>query len=273
MDNNNFEFIRQFLKDETAIILDSSKEYLVESRLTPISKELSYSSIDELINAFKISHNEQIKLKIIDAMTINETLFFRDVHPFEALRNKILPEIIKNKPVKKIDIWCAASSSGQEPYTIAMILKEISTQLSDWKVNIVASDISEKMLSKAKEGIYNQLEINRGLPINYLAKYFEKNGSNWQISKEIRDMVKFEKINLMRSWNIPKMDLVFMRNVLIYFDVDTKKNIVQRVEKTLHPLGYLFLGGAETTLGISNEFVRVGIDKVPCYQLKLKTTI
>ena len=154
-----------------------------------------------------------------------------------------------------------------------MILKEISTQLSDWKVNIVASDISEKMLSKAKEGIYNQLEINRGLPINYLAKYFEKNGSNWQISKEIRDMVKFEKINLMRSWNIPKMDLVFMRNVLIYFDVDTKKNIVQRVEKTLHPLGYLFLGGAETTLGISNEFVRVGIDKVPCYQLKLKTTI
>jgi chemotaxis protein methyltransferase CheR len=270
MDNNNFEFIREFLKNETAIVLDPTKEYLVESRLTPLSKELGFSSLDALISSFKSTPSENIKLKIIDAMTINETLFFRDIHPFEVLKNKILPEIIAKKGEKKLEIWCAAASSGQEPYTIAMIIKDLEMHLAGWVINIIGSDISEKMLSKAKNGIYNQLEVNRGLPLTYLAKHFQKKGSEWQISQEIRDMVQFQKINLMKPWAIPKMDLIFMRNVLIYFSVETKKEIVQRVENTLHPSGYLFLGGAETTMGINDQFERAGIDKVPCYQLKIK---
>lgn len=270
MDNSNFEFIRKFMKDETAIILDQSKEYLVESRLTPVSKELGYASLDDLIKEFKGRPKEETKLKIIDAMTINETLFFRDIHPFEALKTKILPELIAKKADKKLNIWCAAASSGQEPYTIAMVLKDFDMHLKGWTINILASDISEKMLLRAREGKYNQLEINRGLPLTYLAKFFEKNGADWQISKEVRDMVKFQKINLMNSWTMPRMDLIFMRNVLIYFNVETKKDIVKRVEETLFPSGYLFLGGAETTMGINNNFERLGIDKVPCYQLKTK---
>ncbi|WP_133137767.1 CheR family methyltransferase [Legionella rowbothamii] len=268
MDNNNFEFIRQFIKAETAIVLEPTKEYLVECRLTPISKELGFASLDELIHAFKRQPREEIKLKIIDAMTINETLFFRDIHPFELLKTKIFPELKAKKSNKKVDIWCAAASSGQEPYTIAMILKELSSQFQGWSINIIASDISEKMLAKAKEGLYNQMEVNRGLPLTYLTQFFEKKGPNWQINKEIRDMVTFQKINLINPWAIPKMDLVFMRNVLIYFNIDTKKEIVKRVEATLNPEGYLFLGGAETTIWINNQFVRVGIDKFPCYQLK-----
>lgn len=270
MDNNNFEYVRKFLRDETAIILDPTKEYLVECRLSPISKELGFKSLDELITAFKASPKEEIKLKIIDAMTINETFFFRDIHPFEALKTQIIPAIIAKKDSKKLDIWCAASSSGQEPYTIAMILKDLAPQLLNWSINIIASDISEKMLMKAKSGVYNQLEVNRGLPLIYLAKYFEKKGSEWQINQEIRNMVKFEKINLMNRWTLPSMDIVFMRNVLIYFDSDTKKDIIKRVEEILNPSGYLFLGGAETTMGINNQFERVGIEKVPCYQLTKK---
>lgn len=259
------------MKDETAIVLESTKEYLVECRLTPVSKELGFASLDALIQHFKTAPREEIKLKIIDAMTINETLFFRDIHPFELLKSKILPELKAKKNSKRLDIWCAAASSGQEPYTIAMILKELSVQFQGWNINIIASDISEKMLAKAKEGSYNQMEVNRGLPLAYLTQFFEKKGPNWQINKEIRDMVKFQKINLIHPWTIPKMDLVFMRNVLIYFNIETKKDIVKRVEETLNPDGYLFLGGAETTMGINNQFARVGIDKFPCYQLKQNT--
>ena len=268
MNNNDFEFIRKFIKDQAAIILEPGKEYLVESRLTPIAKESGFPSLDGLINEIRLRPTDDLKLKIIDSMTINETLFFRDIHPFEVLKNTILPELISKKSDRKLNIWCAAASSGQEPYTIAMILKEHSEKLKNWNINFIASDISMKMLAKAKDGVYNQLEVNRGLPTSYLIKYFEKKGADWQIKKEIRDTVNFQKINLMNPWSISGMDLVFMRNVLIYFNVETKKEIFKRIENTLHADGYFFLGGSETTIGINNEFERIGVNKVPCYKLK-----
>lgn len=269
MNSIDFEFIREFIKKQAAIVLEPGKEYLVESRLNPIAKEAGFSSLEGLISEIRCKPADELKLKIIDALTINETLFFRDVHTFDTLKDNIIPGIIAKKTNdKRLNIWCAASSSGQEPYTIAMILKEHAAPLKDWTINFIASDISEKMLERAKAGIYNQLEVNRGLPLPYLVKYFEKSGSNWQIKKEIRDMVKYQKINLMNPWLLPTMDLIFMRNVLIYFNLETKKNIFERVEKILHPTGYLFLGGAETTLGVGNEFERIGINRVSCYQLK-----
>ncbi|RUR18857.1 protein-glutamate O-methyltransferase CheR [Legionella sp. km535] len=268
MNNNDFEFIRKFINDQAAIVLDPGKEYLVESRLAPVAKESGFSSLDELINEIKSRPTDELKMKVVDSITINETLFFRDIHPFEVLKKTILPELLSKKVNKTLNIWCAAASSGQEPYTIAMILKDLKDSLGNWKINFLASDISGKMITRARSGIYNQLEVNRGLPAQYLVKYFEKNGSHWQIKEEIRTMVNFQKINLKNPWSISQMDLIFMRNVLIYFSVETKKEIFKRVGATLHPDGYFFLGGSETTLGISNDFERIGIDKVPCYKLK-----
>ncbi|CAM3030511.1 CheR family methyltransferase [Legionella worsleiensis] len=268
MNTTDFEFIRKFINEQAAIVLEPGKEYLVESRLTPLAKESGFSSLDELINEIKFRPTEELKMKIVDSITINETLFFRDIHPFEILKKTILPELVSKKTNKTLNIWCAAASSGQEPYTIAMILKELKDSLGNWSINFLASDISDKMIARAKKGVYNQLEVNRGLPAPYLVKYFDKKGSDWQIKDEIRSMVNFQKLNLKNPWSIRQMDLIFMRNVLIYFSVETKKEIFKRVSATLHPDGYFFLGGSETTLGISTDFERIGIDKVPCYKLK-----
>lgn len=272
MNNDDFEFIRKFIKEQAGIVLDSGKEYLVEARLLPIAKEFELLSLEQLFHDIRYKLTNQLKLKVIDALTTNETLFFRDTNSFDVLKNRILPDLLSKKSSeKRLNIWCAAASSGQEPYTIAMILKDQNELLKGWSINFVASDISETILERAKNGIYNQFEINRGLPIHYLVKYFDKIGSNWQIKKEIRDMVNFKKINLMSSWSFSTMDIIFIRNVLIYFGVDTKKDIFKRLEKTLHPDGYFFLGGSETILGIESEFERISINKAPCYQFKRKT--
>ena len=198
MNNASFEFIRKFIKEQTAISLDPDKGYLVEGRLNPIAKKAGFSCLDDLITEIKLRPTHELKLNVIDAMTTNETLFFRDVHPFEYLKKEILPNLIaKQEHVKRLNIWCAASSGGQEPYTIAMLLNEHIDSLKGWTIDFIASDISEKMIEKAKAGIYNQLEINRGLPTSYLINYFSKVGADWQINEEIRNMVKYQKINLM----------------------------------------------------------------------------
>lgn len=271
MNIEHFDFIRKFINEQTGIVLDSGKEYLVESRLMPIAKELGFELLDPLINEIMKQFPNPLKLKIIDALTTNETLFFRDINSFDVLKNHVLPELISRKQKeKKLGIWCAAASSGQEPYTIAMILKEMSVMLRGWSIQFIASDISESMLERAKNGVYNQFEINRGLPTQFLIKYFEKSGANWQIKKEIRDMVEFKKINLMNPWSFSTIDIVFIRNVLIYFGLETKKDIFKRLEKVLNPEGYFFLGGSETLLGINSEFERISLNKAPCYQFKRK---
>ncbi len=268
MSTSNFDFLRSFIKKEAAIIIEPGKEYLVDARLTPLVKEFGLGSVDELLEQMRTKPTEIMKHRIVDAMTTNETFFFRDIHPFDLLKNHVLPDLIaKKQKEKKLSIWCAAASSGQEPYTIAMILKDYEQQLKGWTIEFIASDLSEKMLVRSKEGIYNQLEVNRGLPMPYLVKYFEKVGTNWQLKQDIREMISFRKINLMHDWKLGSMDLIFMRNVLIYFDIETKKDIMKRVERILLPHGYLFLGGSETMLGITEDFKRIGINKVPCYQL------
>lgn len=269
MNNSDFQYIQSFIKNHTAIVLDTGKDYLVESRLSPIAKEYGLHSVDNLVATFKEKPTDDLKLKIIDAMTTNETLFFRDIHPFELLKEKILPELINKRGKKRVlSIWCAAASSGQEPYTIAMLLKELGYALNGWTIEFIASDISEKILAKAREGVYSQLEVNRGLPMPYLLKYFDKEGAGWRIKQELRDMVHYRKINIINSWPISNVDIVFMRNVLIYFDLETKKEIFNRLTTTLARDGYLFLGGSETVLGITNQFERANFNRVSCYQLK-----
>lgn len=269
MNNSDFQYIQSFIKKHTAIALESDKEYLVESRLSPIAKEYGFASVDKLVTEFKERPTDALKLKIIDAIATNETLFFRDVHPFDVLKQNIIPELVRKRGEQRtLSIWCAAASSGQEPYTIAMILKELSSLLDGWRINFIASDISEKILIKAEAGVYSQLEVNRGLPLPYLLKYFDKEGTGWRIKKNIRDMVRYQKVNVIQSWPVSHVDLIFMRNLLIYFDLETKKEIFKRMAKIMALDGYLFLGGAETILGVSNDFERSNFNKVPCYQLK-----
>jgi chemotaxis protein methyltransferase CheR len=202
-------------------------------------------------------------------MTINETYFFRDVHPFDVLKKSVLPELIKKREsARQLNIWCAAASSGQEVYSIVMLLKENFPSLARWKINFVASDISKEMLDRCREGCYSQLEVNRGLAAPLLVKYFQKIGAHWQIKEELRRMVEWRQINLAENWDaLAAPDIVFMRNVLIYFDLETRRNIFGRLSKSLKSDGYLFLGGAETPMGIDDSFKRVAVDKTSYYQI------
>ena len=266
----DFAFVQKLVMDRAAIVLNESKEYLVESRLTGLARKKKLDSLGALFAEAKSGKQSGLLDEIIDAMTTNETSFLRDVHPFEMMRKVVLPDLIRKRQVeKKLHIWCGASSSGQEPYTIAMLLREHFWEtLRDWSVVFIASDLSTEMLERARAGLYSQLEVNRGLPAPLLVKYFDKDGSNWQVRDEIREMVDFRQINLVKDWpTMPPLDLVLMRNVLIYFDVPTKKKVLARVRERLRSDGYLFLGGAETTLNLDDAFERVQGDKAGCYRL------
>ena len=267
----DFAFVQKLVMDRAAIVLNESKEYLVESRLTALARKKKLDSLGALLAEAKNGKQNGLLDEIIDAMTTNETSFLRDVHPFEMMRKIVLPDLIRKRQVeKKLHIWCGASSSGQEPYTIAMMLREHFWEtLRDWSVVFIASDLSTEMLDRSRAGSYSQLEVNRGLPAPLLVKYFDKDGSNWQVRDEIREMVDFRQINLVKDWpTMPPLDLVLMRNVLIYFDVPTKKKVLARVRERMRPDGYLFLGGAETTLNLDDAFERVQGDKAGCYRLK-----
>jgi chemotaxis protein methyltransferase CheR len=267
---SDFNYIRDLVLERSAIVLEDGKEYLVESRIGQVAETEGFDSIGQLVQALQKNSHNGLKSKVIEAITTNETSFFRDIHPFEALKNAILPELIeKHKNTRKLNIWCAASSSGQEPYSIAMLIREHFPILLDWKINFIASDISEKMLSRCRSGRFSQLEVNRGLSAPFLVKYFEKTGSAWFIREELRKMIYFQQINLSRELPyLPKMDIIFMRNVLIYFDVDTKKKILKQLNSVLQPDGYLFLGAAESTINLDSSFERMNYKHSGCYCLK-----
>jgi chemotaxis protein methyltransferase CheR len=268
--NPDFLFLRDLLHRHSAIVIDTSKDYLVEARLGPLAKREGLGSITALVAKLRSEGAASPLLRrVIDAMTTNETLFFRDVHPFEALRDKLLPELLERRTSHELNIWSAACSSGQEPYTIAMMLREGFPRLASWKVEILATDLSPTMIAKARKGLYGKIEVNRGLPLPLLAKYFEQQGSDYQISGDLRKMMSFRELNLAGPW--PAMgpfDVVFLRNVLIYFDVETKKSILSRVVRLLRPDGYLLLGAAETTLNLEERFERLQIDRAGCYRLR-----
>ena len=265
----DMDFIRELVHDCAGIVIGQGKEYLVISRLEPLALSEGIESLEKLIKCLRKQTSGSLVHKVIEAMTTNETSFFRDVHPFEALKNDILPELIqKNSSSRQINIWCAACSSGQEPYCIAMLIKDNFPALQSWNVDIIATDISEKILVKARQGLYNTLEINRGLPAPMLVKYFTRDGSDFEIKKELRDMIDFREMNLTKSWSsMPAMDIIFIRNVLIYFDLDTKIEILGKMRKILKTDGYLFLGGAETTINIDEKYERLQINKTVCYKI------
>lgn len=267
---SDFDYIAHLTRSQAAIVLEPGKEYLVENRLAPIAEQEGFASLEKYIGHLRAETTiNGIHHKAIDALTTNETSFFRDFRQFETLRKHILPRIIeKRAAVRKLTIWSAACSTGQEPYTLAMLIHEHFPQLADWKVTIHATDLSPTVLKTANEGHYSQFEINRGLPAPYLIKYFIKHGDRWHIKDELKKIVQFYPLNLVQSWPaLPAFDLVFIRNVMIYFDVDTKKMILQRIKNCLLPHGYLLLGSAETTINLDSGYQPVTFDRSVVYEV------
>jgi chemotaxis protein methyltransferase CheR len=268
LNTNAFEYICNLVRDKSAIVLEPSKTYLVESRLNPVARANGLASIEDLVDALRKPNSTKLSQAVIEAMTTNETSFFRDLHPFDALKSTILPALVAARSRERVlNIWSNACSSGQEVYTIAMVLKENFPDLGAWKVRLIASDLSTQILDKAREGIFNQTEVNRGLPLPMLLKYFQKNGLTWQIKEEVRKMVEFRQVNLVEAFpQLPPMDIVFLRNVLIYFAPDTKRGILNKVKNVMRPDAVLFLGGAETTMNLDVPFQREQVGKATVYK-------
>jgi chemotaxis protein methyltransferase CheR len=251
----DYEYLRRLLKERSGLDLSSDKQYLVESRLLPLARRTGLGGITELVQKMK-SGAEQLTTEVVEAMTTNETFFFRDKIPFDHLRDSILPEFARSRAARhSIRVWSAASSTGQEPYSIAMCLREFGPALSGWRSEIVATDLSQEVLEKSKAGLYSQFEVQRGLPIQLLVKYFSQLGEFWQLSADIRGMVQHRQLNLLQDFShLGKFDVIFCRNVLIYFDQETKTSIFERLARMLEPDGYLMLGAAESVVGITDAF-------------------
>jgi chemotaxis protein methyltransferase CheR len=262
----DYEFLRKLLRERSGLDLSSDKQYLVESRLLPLARRMGLGGIPDLVQKMK-NGAEQLTTQVVEAMTTNETFFFRDKIPFEHLRD-VLPSLILSRANRRsLRIWSAASSSGQEPYSIAMCLREYGAALSGWRIDIVATDISQDVLEKSKAGLYSQFEVQRGLPIQLLLKYFTQLGEFWQLSADIRGMVQHRQLNLLQDFShLGKFDVIFCRNVLIYFDQETKISVFERLAKVLEPDGVLVLGAAESVVGITDAF-RPSQERRGLYQL------
>ena len=263
----DYEYLRKFLKERSGLDLSADKQYLVESRLLPLARKASLPGIPDLV--LKIRNGDgRLAIDVVEAMTTNETFFFRDKIPFDHLRNSIVPGLIQARAARKsLRIWSAASSTGQEPYSIAMCLKEIGAALAGWRIEIVATDLSQEVLEKCKAGVYSQFEVQRGLPIQLLMKYFTQSSDVWQLNADVRAMVQFRQLNLLQDFShLGTFDVIFCRNVLIYFDQDTKAMIFERMAKSLEADGTLLLGAAESVVGITDAFRPVS-DRRGLYQL------
>jgi chemotaxis protein methyltransferase CheR len=251
----DYDYLRKFLKDRSGLDLSSDKQYLVESRLVPLARKAGLPGIDELVAQIK-NGSSTIASEVVEAMTTNETFFFRDKLPFEHLRDTVLPALMQARANRRsLRIWCAAASTGQEPYSIAMCLKEMGSILAGWRIEIIATDLAESVLEKSRAGIYSQFEVQRGLPIQLLVKYFKQIGELWQLNPEIRGMTQFRQLNLLQDFShLGSFDVVFCRNVLIYFDQDTKTDVFRRLARLMEPDGFLALGAAETVVGLTDAF-------------------
>jgi chemotaxis protein methyltransferase CheR len=265
----DFDFISALARASAAIVLEKGKEYLVEARLTPLAEREGFKTLASFIAALRSDRLPgPLHAKAVDALTTNETYFFRDFHPFEALRKHLLPDLIAARAeTRRLTVWCAACSTGQEPFTLAMLLREHFPQLAGWKIEILGTDLSPTVLKQAASGRFNQIEINRGLPASYLIKYFTQQDGAWVLKPEIRDMVQFRPLNLIEPWPIlPPCDLIFIRNVMIYFEVETKRTILRKLRHCLRPDGSLFLGASETTLNIDPYWAPVTIGPTVVYR-------
>jgi chemotaxis protein methyltransferase CheR len=266
---SNCDYVRTFVAEQAGIVLDEGKGYLVESRLLPIARKRGVASTDELVSQLRLSGDPDLRLAIVEAMTTNETTFFRDVEPFEALKHSVIPDLIeRRRSTRTLRIWCGASSTGQEPYSLMMLLREHFPELATWNISHTATDLSDEVLARARAGRFSRLEVNRGLPAAYLVKYFDKDATEWVIKPAIRNAVKFDRLNLIKTWPLRgPFDLVMLRNVMIYFDGTTKKQILDGVRRLLAPDAYLFLGSAETTIGIHDAFERQTWQRTGFYRL------
>jgi len=251
----DYEYLRKFLKDHSGLDLSAEKHYLIESRLLPLARKSGLDGIGELVQKLKAGSALFVS-QVVEAMTTNETFFFRDKVPFDHFREVIMPELLQARANRKsIRIWCAAGSTGQEPYSLAMCLKEMNAALSGWRVEILATDLSQDVLEKSKAGIYSQFEVQRGLSIQMLVKYFKQTGELWQINADMRAMVHHRQLNLLHDFaQLGAFDVIFCRNVLIYFDQDRKVNIFNRLARATEPDGFLVLGAAETVVGLTDAF-------------------
>jgi chemotaxis protein methyltransferase CheR len=249
----DFEFFRVFLKARSGLSLTAEKQYLVESRLAPVCRRFELEDLSALARGVKTGRDTDLEKAVLEAMTTNETFFFRDKAPFDLFRDVLLRRYLASRGgARRLRIWCAAASSGQEPYSLAMLLREAAPQLAGWQVEIVATDISTEILEKARSGLYSQFEVQRGLPIQFLLKYFTQVGDHWQIAPQIRSMVSFRPLNLIKDFgHLGTFDIIYCRNVLIYFDCATKSEVLERMANSMATDGALLLGAAETVISLT----------------------
>ena len=265
---DDFSFVRDLMLRRSGIVLEPGKEYLVEARLLPVARTAGYDSVSRFIARLRSEPTPQLLTDVVEALTINETSWFRDRHPFDALRDHVLPELLARPQTnKRVKVWSAACSSGQEPYSIAMVLADALSTRPGWSADILATDLSNQILTQARAARYSQLEVKRGLPAPLLVRHFERAGTHWVLRESIRKMVSFRELNLAGA--LPAMtavDIVFLRNVLIYFDAPMKRRVLAQVRRVLRPDGYVFLGGAETTLHLDDEFERLPLGSTSVYR-------
>jgi chemotaxis protein methyltransferase CheR len=270
---DDLAFVADLVHRRAAIVLDASKEYLVVARLTPVARRAS-TTIDGLIRDLRRASCGPLHVQVVEALTTNETSFFRDFHPWEALTSTVIPDLLTTRrSTRRLTVWCAACSSGQEPYTIAMVLSEQFPELAGWTVRIAGTDISTQMVTRTTEAFYSDLEVNRGLPPPLRTKYFARDGDGWRVRPDLRRMVTASHLNLAEPWgSLGAVDVVFMRNVLIYFDVATRRTILERVARLLPPDGSLFLGAAETTINLTQALTRDAIGATSIYRPTTRPT-
>ncbi|MBT5267340.1 MAG: protein-glutamate O-methyltransferase [Rhodospirillaceae bacterium] len=256
MNSGDFDFLANLVKSRSGLILTADKSYLLESRLVPLARRHGMQGLDELAQGLRRKFDEKLAAEVTDAMTTNESLFFRDMKPFDQFRDIVLPKMLATRADRKaVHIWSAACSSGQEPYSLAILLNELGSKIAGWRFEIIATDISTEMVTRASEGVYSQFEVQRGLPIQMLVKYFKQDGNRWLIDAALKRMINFREFNLLGDpAALGSFDVIFCRNVLIYFDQPTKTKVLAGMAKQLRPDGYLYLGGAETVIGISDKF-------------------
>jgi len=262
-----FCFVRDLVRRESAIVLSRGKEYLVESRLLPVAREEGLADIEKLVEKVRQHPHSPVSRRLVEALTTNETSWFRDGDPFAALRDTVVPDLASSRrTTRRLRIWSAACSSGQEAYSIAMTLLD-TPAVADWTIEILGTDLSSVMVQRARQGRYSQLEVNRGLPASHLVRHFERDGAGWRVNAQLRSMARFSELNLMRPFpTVGRFDVVFLRNVLIYFDVATKRDILHRVGQVLASDGYLYLGAAEMTMGVDDAWERVAAGRSSVYR-------
>ncbi len=263
-----FPFLRDLVFKRSGIVLAQDQEYLVEARLGVLARELGFPSGNDLIGHAMESSDESLQTRLVECMATGETSWYRDVHPFDLMKDLVFPELISRKSLdRQLAIWSAASSTGQELYSVAMLLDYFFPETSDWDLKLIGTDLSEKAISRAKEGVFTALEMNRGLPAMLLAEYFHRQGAKFQISDALRKRTKFSTLNLVHDW-LPsgKYDLILLRNVLIYFDVPTKRQVLSSIWGKLNDGGYLLLGSTETTLGLAEDILPVQSSGTTYYQ-------